>query len=190
MELKSLKSNKGKNIEGLYLIQPNLIEDNRGFFMESWNQDRFDLLLGLEVKFVQDNHSQSDKNVLRGLHFQNSPFEQGKLIRCVKGKIYDVAVDIRKESKSFGEWTSIILDDTFHNQLWIPKGFAHGFLTLSHTATVLYKATNYYNKDSERTILWKDKFLSISWPLIDREPIISNKDKKGLEFNKLKMYFS
>ena len=190
MKLKSLKSNKGKNIEGIYLIQPNLIEDNRGFFMESWNQDTFDRILRKEVKFVQDNHSQSHKNVLRGLHFQNSPFEQGKLVRCVKGEIYDVAVDIRIKSKSFGEWTSTILDDTFHNQLWIPEGFAHGFLTLSQTAIVLYKATNYYNKDSERTILWSDKFLDISWPLFNFEPIISTKDKKGLNFNNLKTNFN
>lgn len=190
MNSKSLISNKGKKIQGIYLIRPNLIKDNRGFFMESWNQDVFNHTLRLEVKFLQDNHSQSHKNVLRGLHFQNSPFEQGKLVRCVSGKIYDVAVDIRKDSKSFGEWTSTILDDTFHNQLWIPKGFAHGFLTLSQTATVLYKATNYYNKDSERTILWNDKFLDISWPLVDGEPIVSNKDRKGLDFNNLKIYFN
>ena len=190
MKLKSLTSNKGKKIKGIYLIQPNLIEDHRGFFMESWNQDAFNSILGFEVKFVQDNHSQSNKNVLRGLHFQNYPFEQGKLVKCVKGKIFDVAVDIRKESKSFGEWTSTILDDNLHNQLWIPKGFAHGFLTLSQKATVLYKATSYYKKDSERTILWKDKFLNISWPLVNGEPIISVKDMKGLNFNNLKMYFN
>ena len=187
MKSKSLISNNGTKMEGIYLIQPNLIVDNRGFFMESWNQDAFDRILGLEVKFLQDNHSKSNKNVLRGLHFQNSPFEQGKLVRCVSGKIYDVAVDIRKDSKSFGEWTSTILDDTFHNQLWIPQGFAHGFLSLSQTATVLYKATNYYKKDYERTILWNDKFLNISWPLVDGEPIISDKDSKGLNFNKVKI---
>lgn len=189
MKSKSLISNKGSKIEGIYLIQPRLMKDNRGFFMESWNQDALDRVLGLEVKFLQDNHSKSDKNVLRGLHFQKYPFEQGKLVRCVSGKIYDVAVDIRKESRSFGEWTSTILDDAFHNQLWIPQGFAHGFLTLSKTATVLYKATNYYNKNSERTILWNDKFLNISWPLVDGEPIISDKDSKGLKFNNLKMDF-
>ena len=185
MKLKSLFSNKGRVIKDTYLIEPNLIKDDRGFFMESWNQNRLSLILKKNFNFVQDNHSFSKKNVLRGLHFQNAPYEQGKLVRCVSGKIYDVAVDIRKESKSFGEWTSVVLDDINHNQLWIPPGFAHGFLTLSKYATVLYKATNYYNKESEKTIFWKDKFLDISWPLSEKEPIISQKDAKGVKFTEL-----
>jgi len=185
MKFNSLFSNKGILIEDTYLIEPNLFKDNRGFFMESWNQNQLSIFLEKELTFVQDNHSQSKKNVLRGLHFQNAPHEQGKLVRCVYGKIYDVAVDIRKESKSFGEWTGVFLDDINHNQLWIPPGFAHGFLTLSEYATVLYKATNYYNRASEKTIFWRDKFLDISWPLTEAEPIISKKDAKGFAFNEL-----
>mgnify|MGYP001267103855 CR=1 FL=1 len=184
MKLKTLFSNKGRVIEDAYLIEPNLIKDDRGFFMESWNQNQLSLILEKKFNFVQDNHSFSKKNVLRGLHFQKAPYEQGKLVRCVSGKIYDVAVDIRKESKSFGEWTSVVLDDINHNQFWIPPGFAHGFLTISEYATVLYKATNYYNKESEKTIFWKDKFLDIRWPLSEEDPIISQKDAKGEEFSR------
>lgn len=190
MKLKTLLSNKNNLIKNIFLIEPNLIKDNRGFFMESWNQNKLDSILQTKINFVQDNHSQSKKNVLRGLHFQNTPFEQGKLVRCVSGKIYDVAVDIRKDSKSFGEWTAQILDDLYNNLLWIPPGFAHGFLTLSEKATVLYKATNYYNKDSERTILWRDEYLDIKWPLNGKIPIISEKDKKGMEFSKYSKYLN
>jgi dTDP-4-dehydrorhamnose 3,5-epimerase len=166
------------DIPDIFLLEPSVFNDSRGFFMESFNQKKFSDLIGKNISFVQDNHSMSHKGVLRGLHFQLPPNEQGKLVRVVKGKIFDVAVDIRKGSKSFGKYVSQFLSETNKNQLWIPDGFAHGFLTLEDDTHVLYKATSYYQPSSERSIRYDDEEISIDWPEMKR--IVSNKDLMGI----------
>lgn len=158
------------------LIVPDVYEDERGFFYESFNQKKFNEAVDQDVIFVQDNHSNSKKGVLRGLHYQESPFSQGKLVRVVFGQVFDVAVDIRKESETYGHWVAQVLSAENKNQLWIPDGFAHGFLTLSNEAELLYKTTNFYNKDLERSIHWKFNDFNIKWPDIDSEIITSFKD--------------
>lgn len=163
------------------LITPNVFNDNRGFFFESFNQIVFNSLLQNDIQFVQDNHSKSKQNTLRGLHCQLPPFEQGKLVRVIEGEIFDVAVDIRLDSPSKGQWVGVLLSAVNTKQLWIPPGFAHGFLVLSESAQVLYKATNFYSKESEVCILYDDKDLAIDWPLLS-EPILSEKDKLGISF--------
>jgi len=161
------------------LIQPQIFEDERGFFYESFNQQKFNDSLGLNINFVQDNHSLSKYGVLRGLHYQDIPFAQGKLVRVTNGKIFDVAVDIRKSSKNFGKWTSAILSAENKNQLWIPEGFAHGFLVLSDFAEMQYKTTNFYSFKHEKCIAYNDDFIGISWPKISVELNISDKDRHG-----------
>ncbi|HFO3477547.1 TPA: dTDP-4-dehydrorhamnose 3,5-epimerase, partial [Escherichia coli] len=131
-------------LDGLLVIEPTVYEDERGFFYESYNEKKFMETIGASIKFVQDNHSKSSKGVLRGLHFQKNPYEQGKLVRCIRGEVYDVAVDIRKDSPTFGQWFGVNLSDENKKQLWIPEGFAHGFITLSDVAEFVYKTTNYY----------------------------------------------
>lgn len=171
---------KPLSIPDLLLIQPQIYSDERGFFFESFNQEKFNNLLGKNIHFVQDNHSCSCKSVLRGLHYQvNEP--QGKLIRVASGVIYDVAVDIRRTSPHFGHWVGVELSAAQHTQLWIPEGFAHGFLVLSETAEILYKTTRYYAPQYEQSILWNDRKLNISWP-IEGPPILSEKDKAGHPF--------
>ena len=166
LEFEYLENNKGEKIEGLIVIKPKVINDERGFFYESWNEKDFKKTIKTEtIKFVQDNHSRSSIGVLRGLHYQMPPFEQGKLVRCTSGKIFDVAVDLRVNSSSFGKWAGTLLDSDNKNQLWIPEGFAHGFLTLSAQAEVQYKATNFWDPKSERTIKWDDSSLNIDWPV-------------------------
>ena len=169
-------------IPDVFLIQPRVFGDERGYFYESFNQSEFNSAVGREVKFVQDNHSKSQKNVLRGLHYQLAPKAQGKLVRVVQGEVFDVAVDIRKNSPSFGQWVSAILSAENKCQLWIPEGFAHGFITLSETAEFLYKTTEYYAPEYERSIVWNDKQIKIEWP-VNCKPILSEKDKLavGLE---------
>jgi dTDP-4-dehydrorhamnose 3,5-epimerase len=171
-------------LDGLKLIEPTIFEDERGFFFESFNQKQFSKQIGLDIQFVQDNHSRSKKNVLRGLHYQQVPYSQGKLIRVAHGKIFDVAVDIRQNSPTFGRWHAEVLSSENRFQLWIPDGFAHGFLTLSGCADVLYKTTTYWNAESEICILWNDSKISIQWPL-RTEPILSEKDKKGHHLHEL-----
>ena len=169
------------SIPDLVLITPEFHKDERGFFCESFRQDKFQSFVGPK-NFVQDNHTSSIKNVLRGLHYQiNQP--QGKIVRVIRGKIFDVAVDLRKKSKHFSKWVGVELSSENNQQLWIPEGFAHGFLTLSDNAQVLYKTTNYYSKNDERTIIWNDKNINIDWPLKEK-PIISVKDQHGLDFEK------
>ena len=163
-------------IPDVKLIEPVVFEDERGFFYESFNQQKFNEAIGKNITFVQDNHSMSSKGVLRGLHYQEAPFAQGKLVRVIAGEVFDVAVDIRKESPTYGQWVSEILSAENKKQLWIPEGFAHGFLTLSDTAEFLYKTTSHYKKDHEKTICYNDSFYSISWPLLNIEYILSNKD--------------
>lgn len=167
-------------IEGLALLKPRIFSDDRGFFFESFNQDNFNKTIGKEIKFVQDNHSFSTKNVLRGIHFQLPPFSQGKLVRVIDGEVLDVAVDLRKSSRTFGKWVSVTLSSKKNNQLWIPEGFGHGFVVKSETAHLLYKTTNYYNKESEESIIWNDKTLSIDWGI--KNPNISKKDREAKDF--------
>jgi len=164
-------------IEDVLILEPTVFGDERGFFMESFNQKTFCEIIGREVNFVQDNHSKSDKGVLRGLHYQIEPFAQGKLVRCVAGEVFDVAVDIRQGSSTFGKWVGVNLSAENKRQLWIPEGFAHGFLVLSNTAEFVYKTTNYYNPESDRGIAWDDPMIGINWPLTS-VPLLSEKDQK------------
>lgn len=157
------------------LIEPKIFHDARGFFFEAYNQKEF-AENGINVEFVQDNFSHSVKGVLRGLHYQASPMAQGKLVRCVRGEIFDVAVDIRQDSPRFGQWVSAILSEENHHQLYIPPGFAHGFCVLSKQADVLYKATDFYAPHLDRGIIWNDPTIAIDWPI--KEVIVSDKDQK------------
>ena len=163
------------------LIEPKVFGDERGFFFESFNQQRFNEATGLDLQFVQDNHSKSARSVLRGLHYQLPPRAQGKLVRAIAGEVFDVAVDIRKDSPTFGKWVGEILSADNKRQLWIPPGLAHGFLVLSESAEFLYKTTDYYAPEYERSILWNDPGLAIAWP-IEGEPRLSAKDTSGLSF--------
>ncbi|EGM78172.1 dTDP-4-dehydrorhamnose 3,5-epimerase [Rheinheimera sp. A13L] len=166
------------SIPDVKIIEPKVFGDERGFFFESFNLLKFEDAIGRKVNFVQDNHSKSSKNVLRGLHYQLDPCAQGKLVRCVQGEVFDVAVDIRKSSATFGRWVGVHLSAENKKQLWIPEGFAHGFLTLSDSAEFLYKTTNYYSPDSDRGILWNDSDIGIEWPLTV-SPLLSEKDDKA-----------
>jgi dTDP-4-dehydrorhamnose 3,5-epimerase len=163
------------SIPGVLLIEPQVFRDERGLFFESFNQKEFEEIVGMSVDFVQDNQSYSIKNVLRGLHYQTPPMEQAKLVRVVHGEVFDVAVDIRKNSPTYRQWVGEILSAENRKQLWIPKGFAHGFLTLTDSASLLYKVTNYYSKDCERSILWRDSNIDIDWKNVNN-PLLSNKD--------------
>lgn len=169
-------------IPDVKIIEPKVFGDERGFFFESFNQKIFEEAVGRPVTFVQDNHSKSSKGVLRGLHYQLPPHAQGKLVRCVVGEVFDVAVDIRKSSPTFGQWVGVNLSAENKRQLWIPEGFAHGFLTLSESVDFLYKTTSYYKPHCERTILWCDPELRIDWPF-DGAPILSEKDTAALPLN-------
>ena len=166
---------KRLEIPGVILITPKVFSDERGFFMESYKESEFKAN-GINFEFKQDNHSKSSKNVLRGLHYQLEPYAQGKLVRVITGKIFDVAVDIRKGSPTFGKWVSAELSEDNKKMLWIPPGFAHGFLSLEDNTNVLYKSTNEYNKESERGISWNDPEIGIKWPI--NNPLLSDKDKK------------
>ena len=173
-------------IEDLLVIEPHLFKDERGFFYESFNKNNLDKIVN--IVFVQDNESKSYKGVVRGLHFQRPPFEQTKLVRCVSGKILDVAVDLRINSKTYGKSFSIELSSENNKQLFVPKGFAHGFQVLSETAIVNYKVDNFYNSKSDSGIIWNDKDLSIDWNL-DIKPLLSEKDLKLDLFKNLKSPF-
>lgn len=162
-------------IPDVMIFEPTVFGDERGFFFESFNQKIFNEAVGRKVEFLQDNHSKSSKGVLRGLHYQLPPMAQGKLVRVVQGEVFDVAVDIRQSSKTFGQWVGIHLSAENKRQLWIPEGFAHGFLTLSDTAEFVYKTTNYYSPAHEGSIIWNDSRLAIYWPEIQL-PTISPKD--------------
>jgi dTDP-4-dehydrorhamnose 3,5-epimerase len=171
-------------IPDVLIIEPKVFGDERGFFYESYNRKALQEATGLDINFVQDNHSKSTQGVLRGLHYQLPPKAQGKLVRVVRGEVFDVAVDIRKSSPTFGRWVGDILSAENKKQLWIPQGFAHGFLTLSETAEFLYKTTDYYSPEYERSIRWDDPVLGIQWPL-KTAPCVSNKDKQGIRFMSL-----
>lgn len=164
-------------IPEVIVLEPKVFGDDRGFFFESFNAKAFEQATGLKPDFVQDNHSKSTKHVLRGLHYQiQNP--QGKLVRVVQGEVYDVAVDLRKSSKTFSQWVGVHLSAENKKQLWVPEGFAHGFLVLSETAEFLYKTTNYYTPDFERSLLWNDPFIKIQWPIEDI-PVLSIKDQQA-----------
>ena len=180
MQTINLKTNKGNYIEEVILIKPEIFSDKRGFFYESWNSNSFNQIIG-ETNFCQDNHSNSTKGVLRGIHYQLNPNPQGKLVRCTRGEIYDVAVDLRKNSKTYKEWIGIKLNEVNKFLFWIPEGFGHGFLTLSDIAEVQYKVTNQWNKLYEKSLLWNDEELDIDWPLNNINPILSLKDLKGIK---------
>lgn len=171
------------SLPGMLILKPRVFEDPRGFFLESYNEREMSEA-GIQERFVQDNHSYSVRNVIRGLHFQES-FPQGKLVRVAEGEILDVAVDLRSGSPTFGKWHGVILSGTNKHMLWIPPGFAHGFRVLSKSAHVLYKATEFYHPESERTILWNDRDLKIDWNLYD-PPIVSEKDSRGIAFSAVK----
>jgi dTDP-4-dehydrorhamnose 3,5-epimerase len=170
-------------IADVFVLEPRVFGDARGFFLESFNQRAFNEAVGLDVRFVQDNHSRSAKGVLRGLHCQRSPHEQGKLVRVARGRVFDVAVDIRRGSATFGTWVGIELSEANHRQLWIPPGLAHGFLVLSDSADFLYKTTAYYEPTAELSIRWDDPTLAIQWPTVDTGFILSDKDAQAPRFD-------
>jgi len=173
-------------IPDVVLIEPNVFGDERGFFFESFNRRAFHQAVGVDPDFVQDNHSKSSRNVLRGLHFQVKQ-AQGKLIRVIQGEVFDVVVDIRQDSPTFGRWVGEYLSAENKRQLWIPPGFAHGFLTLGETAEFLYKTTDYYAPEYERCLAWNDPEVGIEWPLT-AEPILSGKDKAGVPLSTIQIY--
>ncbi len=173
-------------IEGLLILKPSIFTDHRGYFFESWNKELF-MNIGINLDFVQDNQSFSNKGVLRGLHFQNPPFSQGKLVRVIRGSVLDVAVDIRKESLTFGQYFSIELSEENNTIFWIPPGFAHGFVALEDNTFFSYKCTETYNKASEGSLLWSDKDLNIDWKI--NNPIVSDKDNKAINFSNFSSQF-
>lgn len=170
------------NITDVKIVEPAVFGDERGFFMETWNQEVFDKTVTKRI-FVQDNYSRSRKGILRGLHYQTQN-TQGKLVRVTAGEVFDVAVDLRKTSKTFGEWVGVYLSAENKRQLWVPEGFAHGFLVVSESADFNYKTTNYYHPQSEKSLLWRDTDLKIDWPLdrLNGEPELADKDKEGIFF--------
>ena len=175
-------------IPDVKIIEPNVFGDERGFFMETWQQKQFEeLVTGKPTQFVQDNHSKSKKGILRGLHYQTEN-TQGKLVRVVSGEVFDVAVDIREGSATFGQWVGVYLSSENKRQLWIPEGFAHGFYVTSAEAEFVYKCTNYYQPESEICISWNDTDINIEWPF-NEEPLMSKKDKNGINLASLKPYF-
>lgn len=163
-------------ISEVLILEPQIFSDERGYFFESFNQKLFDDVVNRHVEFVQDNHSKSSKGVLRGLHYQLPPFAQAKLVRCIVGEVFDVAVDIRTTSPTFGHWVGVRLSAENKRQLWIPEGFAHGFLTLSENAEFAYKTTSFYCKEAEAGIIWNDPQINIEWPEDSMEFILSTKD--------------
>ncbi len=174
-------------IPDVVIFEPKVFGDERGFFFESFNHKLFEEAVGYPVTFVQDNHSKSSKGVLRGLHYQLLPHAQGKLVRCVAGEVFDVAVDIRKSSPTFGQWVGVHLSAENKRQLWIPEGFAHGFVTLSETAEFLYKTTNYYAPQSECSIRWDDSQVGIEWP-IEGDISLSKKDQEAVRFSSARIF--
>ena len=175
------------NIADVLLIEPQVFEDTRGLFFESFNQDEFEKIIGRKINFLQDNHSQSFKGVLRGLHYQLPPKAQGKLVRVIRGEIYDVVVDARKASPTYGQWAGEILSAENKKQIWIPEGFAHGFITLSDVSEVLYKATNFYSPAHEQCLIWNDAEVNIKWPS-NSNLIFSDKDLKCKSLSELILF--
>ena len=175
------------SVPDVVLFTPTVFGDDRGLFMESYNARAFAEATGCESQFVQDNHSKSQRGVLRGLHYQLPPHAQGKLVRVVTGAVFDVAVDLRRRSSTFGQWVGQVLSADNRHQLWIPPGFAHGFLTLTDTADFLYKTTAYYAPASERAIVWNDPTIDIEWPIAG-EPLVSEKDREGMALGEAEVF--
>ena len=175
-------------IPDVFLIEPKVFGDARGFFLESFRQDLFNQATGTNHEFIQDNHSRSSKGVLRGLHYQLPPHAQGKLVRVISGAVFDVAVDIRRSSPTFGQWVGAELSAENHRQLWIPPGFAHGFVVLSDTADFVYKTTAYYAPESDRGLLWNDPDIGIAWPDLGQVPLISTKDAASKSFREAEVF--
>jgi dTDP-4-dehydrorhamnose 3,5-epimerase len=171
---------KKEKIEGLVSFYPKVFDDDRGFFLETFNEKKYQEIIGNELKFIQDNVSKSSKGVLRGLHFQVPPFDQGKLVFVMQGQAIDVAVDIRKSSSTYGKHVRILLDSKIKNQLWIPPGFAHGFCALEDETVFCYKCTNFYSPQHEQALIWNDPDLEIDWNI--EKPIVSEKDKLAINF--------
>lgn len=175
-------------IADVLILEPSVFGDSRGFFLESFNRKAFGAITGLDVDFVQDNHSRSARGILRGLHYQiRRP--QGKLVRVVRGAVFDVSVDLRRSSPTFGQWVGVELTEDNHRQLWVPPGFAHGFYVLSDRADFLYKTTDYYFPEHERSLSWNDPAIAISWPLEqDTEPVVSEKDKNAAKLAQAEVF--
>ncbi|ELY4482809.1 dTDP-4-dehydrorhamnose 3,5-epimerase [Cronobacter turicensis] len=173
-------------IPDVLILEPKVFGDDRGFFFESFNQRIFEEAVGRKVEFVQDNHSKSAKGVLRGLHYQLAPHAQAKLVRCLQGAIYDVAVDIRLGSPTFGQWVGAELSAENKHQIWIPEGFAHGFIALEHDTEILYKTNDFYSRECERSIKWDDEHLNIAWP--EKAGIISEKDAMAPAFSNADLF--
>ena len=167
---------KKLKIPDLLLIEPQVFKDDRGFFFESFNQKDFENAVGKNITFVQDNHSKSSQGVLRGLHYQSEPFEQAKLVRVIQGEVWDVAVDIRENSATYGQWCGEILSAENKKQFWIPEGFAHGFYVLSEMAELVYKVNQFYSKEHEKTLHWKNNPFNIDWPIKNQQVLLSPKD--------------
>ncbi|EHQ53050.1 dTDP-4-dehydrorhamnose 3,5-epimerase [Ectothiorhodospira sp. PHS-1] len=174
-------------IPEVVLLTPRVFGDERGFFYESFNARAFEAAVGVRAEFVQDNHSRSVRGVLRGLHYQLPPHAQGKLVRVVQGEVFDVAVDVRRSSPTFGQWVGAVLSAQNRRQLWIPPGFAHGFLTLSEVAEFLYKTTDFYAPECERCVAWNDPKIGIAWPF-EGEPVLSGKDQEGVPLAKAEVF--
>ncbi len=175
-------------IPEVLIIEPRVFGDARGFFYESFNQQAFDAAIGTQYQFVQDNHSRSVRGVVRGLHYQLAPRAQGKLVRVVRGAVFDVAVDLRQSSRSFGQWVGVELSEDNQRQLWIPPGFAHGFLVLSESADFLYKTTDYYSPEHERCIAWDDPAIGVRWPDVGSAPQLSAKDQQGRALTQAELF--
>ena len=188
MQAEVLTTAAGVPVQGPLLLTPRVFGDERGFFFESWNQQAFNAAAG-DTAFVQDNHSRSSRGVLRGLHYQLPPHPQGKLVRCVLGEIFDVAVDIRRSSPTFGQWAGFTLSAQGRQMAWIPPGFAHGFLVVSESAEVLYKASDFYAPEHERTLIWNDARLGIDWPIPSgQNPLLAPKDCNGLPLQSCEVF--
>ncbi|OUL43490.1 dTDP-4-dehydrorhamnose 3,5-epimerase [Prochlorococcus sp. HOT_208_60] len=194
MTFEKLFDHNKQEMNGAFVFTPKTFSDDRGYFYESWNKNKFlEIYRALNpnekniksLEFVQDNQSLSRKGVLRGLHYQINPYTQGKLVSCINGEIFDVIVDLRKESKTFGKWAGVYLNEANFKQIWIPSGFAHGFYSLKDQTRVLYKTTDFWDKDSERTIIWNDPTINICWPINEQTPSISDKDKEGILLTKI-----
>jgi dTDP-4-dehydrorhamnose 3,5-epimerase len=175
------------SIPDVVLIEPKVFNDDRGFFFESFNQELFEKAIGRKINFVQDNHSKSVRGILRGLHYQSPPKAQGKLVRVIQGEVFDVAVDVRRSSPTCGKWVGEIISSENKKQLWIPEGFAHGFVTLSETSEFLYKTTDFFSAEYEQSIIWDDETIGIKWPL-DENVILSRKDMLAKSFETARLF--
>ena len=185
MKISKCKHNNEGLFNGPLILEPEIYSDSRGSFLESWNYNVFNKIIGSKISFLQDNQSISQRGVLRGMHYQKPPFGQGKLVRCTQGSVFDVIVDLRKKSNTFKNWAGIYLNSKNFTQIWIPEGFAHGFLALESNTIFEYKVTNYWSNNFEITMSWKDLDIQVKWPIDDSDLIISKKDSEARTFKSL-----